>query len=71
METAALYLETAEAAAFCRLSKSYLDKLRCRGGGPLFLKLGRRVRYRPADLINWVDARLRTSTSATSASRVA
>lgn len=63
MEITSSFLETAEAAAICRLSPSYFAKLRCDGGGPLFFKFGRRVRYRPRDLIIWIEARCRTSTS--------
>ncbi|MBD9652925.1 helix-turn-helix domain-containing protein [Ensifer sp. ENS09] len=65
MELATTCLETSEAAAFCRLSESYLEKLRCKGNGPAFLKLGRRVRYRIADLIAWLETRIQRSTSST------
>ena len=40
-----------------------LRKWRVHGGGPIFLKLGRAVRYDVADLDAWVDACRRTSTS--------
>lgn len=46
-------LRVREAAAHLGLSKSTLDKLRVRGGGPLFLRLGRRVVYDLADLEIW------------------
>jgi excisionase family DNA binding protein len=42
-----------EAAADLRVSKSYLDKLRVYGGGPQFLRLGRKVLYRKSDLDFW------------------
>lgn len=45
-----------EAAAALRLSKSYLDKLRWYGGGPCYVRLGRRVLYDPADLAAWRNA---------------
>lgn len=38
---------------------------RIRGGGPKFVKLGRAVRYRRSDLLAWIDANTRRSTSAT------
>lgn len=38
---------------------------RIRGGGPKFVKLGRAVRYRRADLMDWIDENTRRSTSAT------
>ncbi|MCW0001345.1 helix-turn-helix domain-containing protein [Pararhizobium sp. YC-54] len=56
-------LETSEAADHCHLSRPYLEKLRVKGGGPLFLKLGRRVFYRPSDLEAWIDKHVRASTS--------
>ncbi|MFN3625068.1 MAG: helix-turn-helix transcriptional regulator [Hyphomicrobium sp.] len=34
-----------------------LDKLRSTGGGPTFVKLGGRVRYRIADLNEWIASR--------------
>jgi len=36
---------------------SMLAKLRCLGGGPVYLKLGRAVRYRQDDLDSWLNAR--------------
>jgi hypothetical protein len=65
MELDTFCLETSEAAAYCRMSPSYFEKLRYNGKGPLFLKLGRRVKYRRPDLIDWIQTRVRRSTSAT------
>jgi hypothetical protein len=45
------------AATLTGLAVSTLAKLRCVGGGPAFLKLGRKVLYRRADVINWLNAR--------------
>jgi predicted DNA-binding transcriptional regulator AlpA len=56
-------LRTSGAAAISGLSVSTLNKLRCSGGGPAFLKLGRAVRYKPVDLKDWLDSRRVTSTS--------
>lgn len=56
-------LRTDEAAAYCGSTASTLEKLRCFGGGPRFLKLGRRVVYDPSDLDEWLAKRRRTSTS--------
>ena len=56
-------LRTAGAAAIIGLSVSTLNKLRCSGGGPAFLKLGRAVRYKPVDLKDWLDSRRVISTS--------
>jgi len=39
-----------EAATYLGLAVSTLNKWRCHGGGPIFIKLGRAVRYRAEDL---------------------
>lgn len=52
-----------EAAGIVGLAAATLNTLRCRGGGPPFVKLGRRVVYRVADLRAWRDARLVTNTA--------
>jgi hypothetical protein len=56
-------LRTSGAAAISGLSVSTLNKLRCSGGGPAFLKRGRAVRYKPVDLKDWLDSRRVMSTS--------
>ena len=61
--TANGYMSVAEAAAYLRLSKSYLDKARVSGAGPIFAKLASRIVYRRADLDAWVESSLRASTS--------
>ena len=58
-----IYLNTREAAARLRLSARTLDRYRVSGDGPVFLKLGGRVRYLIEDLDAWVKTRRRTSTS--------
>jgi predicted DNA-binding transcriptional regulator AlpA len=40
-----------------------LQKDRVRGTGPQYVKLGRHVRYRPADVEAWIAQRIRQSTS--------
>ena len=62
LETSAL-LDTNAAAAYLRVSKSFLDKKRVSGGGPAFCKVGRRVRYRSSDLNAWIEAHKFGSTS--------
>jgi predicted DNA-binding transcriptional regulator AlpA len=52
-----------EAAAFLRLSVSFLAKARMRGDGPPYFKPGRAVRYRESRLIEWLKSRSRLSTS--------
>ena len=62
-------LTTPEAAEYVRLGKPTLERFRLSGQGPLFAKLGGAVRYRQADLDNWVASRLVNSTSAARAKR--
>ena len=57
------YLRTQDAAQILGFSKATLEKFRLTGGGPKFYKLGRAVRYTHTDLIEWAEARVRTSTS--------
>lgn len=54
---------TEKAAEYLGLRDTTLEAWRCRGGGPVFLKLGKAVRYRKEDLDKFLDARARTSTS--------
>jgi predicted DNA-binding transcriptional regulator AlpA len=42
---------------------STLEKDRWEGGGPPYVKMGRLVRYRPADVRAWIAERVRSSTS--------
>lgn len=60
-------LNTLEAAAYVRLSKPTLDRLRITGEGPVYIQLGRAVRYRKTDLDEWLESRLTRSTSERSA----
>jgi len=49
------YLDTHSAAAYLGLTRKQLEHWRCRGGGPPFLKVSRRiVRYSRADLDTWM-----------------
>ena len=57
-------LTQSEAARVLRLSERTLERLRLQGGGPLYVKAGRAVRYREADLEAWIAARVVSSTSA-------
>lgn len=57
------HLVTGEAAAYCRLSKSTLEKLRVAGKGPRYSQPGRKVSYTVEDLDEWLARNLRTSTS--------
>lgn len=55
-----------EAAEYLGVSASHLNKLRCWGGGPEFIRIGVNrgaIRYRVADLRTWVESKRRRSTS--------
>jgi hypothetical protein len=56
-------LTAREAAVWLRLSLRSLERLRLVGGGPVYVKAGRRVLYRQADLDTWIASRVRASTS--------
>jgi hypothetical protein len=60
-------LDTKAAAKFLACSSSKLNKLRVTGGGPMFIKHGRSVRYLRADLHEYRNTRKRRSTNDTSA----
>jgi excisionase family DNA binding protein len=63
MEKVSQYLKRSEAAAYLNLQKSTLEAWAVRGGGPAFVKFGRAVRYRIADLDAWAESRTRRNTS--------
>jgi len=57
-------LTTDQAAAQLALGRSTLEKWRCTGAGPKFIKLGlRRVGYHRADLEAWVASRPRRAST--------
>jgi predicted DNA-binding transcriptional regulator AlpA len=56
-------VDTADAAAYCGSSASTFAKLRLNRGGPVYVKLGKRVVYDPADLDRWLAAHRRASIS--------
>ena len=43
-----------QAAEYLGLAVSTLNKWRCHGGGPVYIKLGRAVRYRQEDLESYM-----------------
>jgi hypothetical protein len=65
MNSAPTVLDATQAASQVGLSVSTLAKLRLRGGGPAYCKLGRRVIYRLDDLEAWLERNRRCSTSDT------
>lgn len=56
-------LTVQEVAAILRCSVSSLNKWRLSGAGPRFVRVGSRVRYRPADVVAYVHEQTRISTS--------
>jgi len=56
-------LRTNEAAQQLGVKKSTLEAWRVRGGGPVFLKLGKSVRYQQEDLESFIRSRRCLSTS--------
>lgn len=53
-----------EAAQFLGFTIRFLQARRVRGNGPRFVKISSRaIRYRVSDLKEWVEGKLRTSTS--------
>lgn len=64
MRTEITLLTVEEAATALGLAKSTLAKMRLRGDGPPYIKLGtRRVAYRANDLAQWVESRSFCSTA--------
>jgi hypothetical protein len=58
-----LLLTQREAAIALRCSERTLERLRCSGTGPRYVKITRRILYRECDLEAWLTARLTGSTS--------
>ena len=58
-------LDAQAAERLIGLRKATLAKMRCMGGGPVFVKAGRRVLYRRGDLLQWLsERRVRNTTEA-------
>jgi len=57
------YLTPREAAQYLHTSASTLAKLRVYGGGPVFCRIGRAIRYRQADLDAFMSGTRAGSTS--------
>jgi len=57
------FLNTKEAAAWLRLTKNTLEKMRVQGTGPIYRKHGRYVRYHIEDLVDYSNSTRRKSTS--------
>jgi excisionase family DNA binding protein len=60
METAELpaFVSRQEAAELLGVTPQALSQMSVRGEGPKYVKVGRSVRYRRADLLAWIDERI-------------
>ena len=47
-------------AGLLGVAQATLKQWRCHGRGPTFVKIGKRVLYREADLDAWIDEQART-----------
>jgi predicted DNA-binding transcriptional regulator AlpA len=57
-------IKESETADFLKMSVRTIQGMRLRGGGPKFVRISHRaIRYRRVDLIAWIEAKLRLSTS--------
>jgi excisionase family DNA binding protein len=56
-------LSPREAADYLNIGFSTVAKMRLKGGGPLFCKIGAKILYRKSDLDEWLASKLRTNTS--------
>ena len=61
--SSAILLTVDQAATYLGLARSTLNKWRCQGEGPSFIKMGRAVRYRTTDLEGFLEESASNSTS--------
>lgn len=57
------YFNTEGASKHYKLSQSYLAKLRHFGGGPEYIKAGKRILYSQQKFDSWLNKKERSSTS--------
>ncbi len=63
-DTSRVLLTRKQAAEYLNCSQRFLEMRAIRGGGPIYIKCSARcVRYRLIDLEQWVQDRVRSSTS--------
>lgn len=63
------YLREPQVAETTGLAPSTLAKMRSRGGGPPFVKVGRIVRYPEDKLLEWLESRTQRCASTIGAAR--
>ncbi len=57
MGSTTILMTVEQAAKYLGLAVSTLNKWRCLGEGPIFIKMGRAVRYRQKDLETYIKGR--------------
>jgi predicted DNA-binding transcriptional regulator AlpA len=55
-------LTEADAGKLLGLAPATLRNMRTKGRGPSFIKVGGLVRYRHADIVDWIESRVRYTT---------
>lgn len=55
-------LTDTDAGELLGLAPATLCNMRTKGRGPSFIKVGGLVRYRHADLVDWIESRVRHTT---------
>ena len=56
-------MDQRDLAAYLGKSVAWCERARWAGEGPRYIKLGRNVRYRADDVLEWIEGNVRTSTS--------
>lgn len=56
-------LRQKDVAEMLGMTESWVEQVRLRGGGPVFHKFGKSVRYHIEDILAWVNAQKKCSTS--------
>lgn len=56
-------LDTTQAASYLNIARRTMERWRCEGYGPNFIRIGRVVRYSDSALEDWIQRQTRTSTS--------
>jgi predicted DNA-binding transcriptional regulator AlpA len=64
-------LTEADAAKLLGLAPATLRNMRPKGRGPSYIKVGGLVRYRHADIVDWIESRVRHTTDGNRRSSIA
>lgn len=59
------FLNEKQLAEMLNIQSETLRNWRWEGKGPIFIKIGRNVRYRMSDVLNYINGNVRTSTTDT------